>query len=267
MTVKRKGEYIPKKGLGLHASVFFQPEFSRARPEMTPSLFVFRFDVMYRSRDPLPVPNYQNTTAGKTKLAAWFVTNCKAASKRQQFVKELQKFMPVDVYGPCGPLKCDCGGECALKQPDYCYEMLQRDYKFYMAFENSLCKDYVTEKLFNTLRYNVIPVVYGLANYSHVAPPHSYIDAFDFGSAKELADYLLKLDKDDKAYNEYFRWKQYHHFTSKWVRALTPWCELCERLHADNETKTSDLYKWFVVDSQCQYSFEAGRKFRLENKT
>ncbi|XP_064093759.1 alpha-(1,3)-fucosyltransferase C-like [Macrobrachium nipponense] len=229
--------------------------------------FPYPYDVVYRRRKPLPEIDYQNTTSKKTKLAAWFVTNCNAVSKRHLFVKELQKFMQVDIYGRCGTMSCDCGGECALKQPDYCYEMVEREYKFYLAFENSLCKDYVTEKFFNTLRFNVVPVVYGFGNYSALGPPHSYINALDFGSAKELAEFLLKLDKDDKAYNEYFRWKRYHHFTSRWVRALTPWCELCKRLHTDNETKTSDLHTWYATDAHCQYSFEDARNFYIGKKT
>ena len=35
--------------------------------------------------------------------------------------------------------------------------MLNNTYKFYLALENSVCQDYVTEKFFNILQYNVIP--------------------------------------------------------------------------------------------------------------
>ena len=34
---------------------------------------------------------------------------------------------------------------------------MNNTYKFYLAFENSICPDYVTEKFFNILQYNVIP--------------------------------------------------------------------------------------------------------------
>ena len=34
-------------------------------------------------------------------------------------------------------------------------------YKFYFAFENSLCDDYITEKFFNMLKHNIVPVVLG----------------------------------------------------------------------------------------------------------
>jgi hypothetical protein len=54
----------------------------------------------------------------------------------------LQKYIPVDIYGKCGTQKCPRSTETE------CYEMLNRDYKFYLAFENANCKDYLTEKLF-----------------------------------------------------------------------------------------------------------------------
>ncbi|XP_066953050.1 alpha-(1,3)-fucosyltransferase C-like [Macrobrachium rosenbergii] len=202
---------------------------------------------VYRSREIRPLPVGKNYAFGKTKFAAWFVSNCNTKSGRATLVKTLQRWIPVDVYGYCGPLKCS-------RQFGYstCYDMLERDYKFYFSFENSLCKDYATEKIFNVLRYNVIPVVYGLLNYTAHVPPGSYINALDFPTAKSLADYLQYLDKNDTAYNEYFRWKAYHTFPVEWSMLAKPWCDLCARLHEDQTRKVyGDLHKWFITDSKC----------------
>lgn len=38
--------------------------------------------------------------------------------------------------------------------------MLEKDYKFYLAFENSNCRDYITEKAYsNALMRNILPIV------------------------------------------------------------------------------------------------------------
>ena len=55
-------------------------------------------------------------------------------------------------------------------------------FQFYLALENSLCADYVTEKFWKVLNYNVIPVVLNGANMTNIAPRHSYIDIKDFKS-------------------------------------------------------------------------------------
>ena len=60
--------------------------------------------------------------------------------------------------------------------------MLEQDYKFYLSFENSICVDYVTEKFYNALLFNTVPVVYGGADYSRLAPNMSYIDIRNYGS-------------------------------------------------------------------------------------
>ncbi len=111
-------------------------------------------------------------------------------SKREEYVKELQKYIQVDIYGQCGDLS-----GCPKSEGDDCPKRLATKYKFYLAFENAICKEYVTEKFTRTLNYPTIPIVMGGANYSSFAPKHSYIDVFDFQSAKHLAKYLLYLDK------------------------------------------------------------------------
>merc|ERR1711894_870320 len=72
---------------------------------------------------------------------------------------------------------------------------LIQEYKFYLAFENSICRDYVTEKFFQRMKQGIVPVVFGGADYSSIAPTHSYIDVKDFDTPKDLADYLIRLDK------------------------------------------------------------------------
>ena len=54
--------------------------------------------------------------------------------------------------------------------------------QFYLSLENSLCKDYITEKFWKILPYNVIPIVLNGVNMSSIAPPHSYIDISDFSN-------------------------------------------------------------------------------------
>ena len=75
-----------------------------------------------------------------------------------------------------------------------------------MVFE----QDYVTEKLFKILPYNVIPVVLNGANMSRVAPPHSFINVMDFNSTEELASHLHRVDQDDKLFASYFWWRDYY---------------------------------------------------------
>ncbi|RXG73947.1 Glycoprotein 3-alpha-L-fucosyltransferase A [Armadillidium vulgare] len=92
-----------------------------------------------------------NYAANKTKHVAWFVSNCGARNNRLNYAKELAKYIPVDIYGACGSHRCPRSNSAK------CFEMLNKEYKFYLAFENSNCRDYITEKFFvNGLRYREI---------------------------------------------------------------------------------------------------------------
>ena len=124
---------------------------------------------------------------GPRKPVAWLVSNCQTASHRELYVKELQKHVPVDVFGKCGePLKC-------TKGRDECFVEIAESYKFYLSFENSLCKDYATEKLFRALNSDLVPVVMGGANYSNIVPPKSVVNVQDFSSPELLGKELKRL--------------------------------------------------------------------------
>ena len=141
--------------------------------------------------------------------------------------------------------------------------MMSRDYKFVIAFENSLCWDYVSEKMFYNANFNVIPIVMDLhGNYDRFAPPKSYINALDFPTVKELADYLNVLDKNDTLYNEYFWWKESYiteYSINIWTKkvlqpAARGYCELCSKLQDPNEPVSivKNLKKWWNDDATCK---------------
>lgn len=87
-------------------------------------------------------PRSVNYAANKTKKVAWFVSNCNAKNDRLQYAESLSQHIDVDIFGECGTKKC----------PQFlhsqCLKMLDTDYKFYLSFENSNCKEYITEKFF-----------------------------------------------------------------------------------------------------------------------
>ena len=183
----------------------------------------------------------------KKKLVAWMVSHCITSGGREEYVKQLSQHIDVDIYGNCGNLTCD------WRQPLMCYKMIEANYKFYLSFENSICTDYVTEKFFFILKYTLVPIVYGGANYSRIAPPHSYIDARQF-RPKELAAYLKKLDANDSLYSEYLSWKK-HYIVESGIEQMARhgFCDLCKKLHQDQEEKSyfSDLVTQWHYRTQC----------------
>ena len=60
----------------------------------------------------------------------------------------------------------------------------------------------------------MIPVVFNGANMSAIAPPHSYINAEDFSSVEQLAEYLKLVGKNDSLFASYFWWRDYYVFTN-----------------------------------------------------
>lgn len=174
----------------------------------------------------------------RNKTAAWMVSHCNTHSQRETYVKELSKHIDVDIYGGCGNLSCALD---VLHHSDpQCYDMLESNYKFYLSFENSLCPDYVTEKFFKIMAHDILPVVYGAADYTKHAPPHSFIDAGKW-KPRELAAYLKLLDANDALYDEYFWWKD-HYRVEFSVNDMSRhgFCDLCQKLH---EPAISKSYK------------------------
>ena len=95
--------------------------------------------VAFTNTSKLPFKTVRNFADRKTRLAAVLISNCYAKNERIGYIRHLQKFARVDIYGKCGDQICN---------DESCFDMLKRDYKFYLAFENSNCRGYITEKFF-----------------------------------------------------------------------------------------------------------------------
>lgn len=183
----------------------------------------------------------------KSHKIAWFVSNCKTMESeiRKMYVEELKKYISVHVYGKCGNYSCTQTNKSVEDDP--CYKMLEEKYKFYLSFENSFCDSYVTEKMFNILQKNVIPIVMGGSNYSKIAPPMSVINVDDFETPKDLAEYLHELDSNYDKYVKYFKWK-YKYVARNYLRENVL-CQLCEMLNKPVQyTSYKNIKKWFEYD-------------------
>ncbi|XP_021375271.1 alpha-(1,3)-fucosyltransferase C-like isoform X2 [Mizuhopecten yessoensis] len=186
----------------------------------------------------------------KSKTAVGFISHCKAPSKRDEFVRKLRSYgVDIDIYGKCGNLTCGGGKDTKWKgvwnvtsgHKDNCFDVLDSQYKFYLSLENSLCKDYVTEKsLHLVLRHQIVPIIRDGANRSLYHPPHSYVDTKDFKSIKSLAKYIKYLSENFDEYLQFFNWrKQYSVETVSGV-LQSVFCDMCNRMH--NQHRYKRLY-------------------------
>ncbi|KDR19067.1 alpha-(1,3)-fucosyltransferase 7-like [Zootermopsis nevadensis] len=227
---------------------------------------LFNWSMTYRMDSDVPVPSGRTlplTSAenkrrrkakakakAKTKLAAIMVSNCGGRNKRWEYVKELRKHMPVDVYGACGNLRCE--GHFAKDCPGL------NDYKFYLAFENGNCREYITEKAWwNAYHKGAVPVIMGAPpqDCARLLPPKSYIHVSDFASPASLARYLLYLNASSE-YRNFFNWKNNFEVVNEHGYFQSPvyhYCRLCEALNYNDPAPKvySKLEDYWNSDRDC----------------
>ena len=126
-------------------------------------------------------------------------------SGRAQFARRLMRAIRVDSYGRFLRTR-------ELPYPDLgqpTRHAVVGQYKFCLALENAIEDDYVTEKFFDTLLAGSVPIYRGAPNVAEFAPgERCYIDANAFRDERELADYLIELDRNDAAYASFHAWRE-----------------------------------------------------------
>ena len=92
------------------------------------------------------------------KFASALISNSGDKAKRVEYIEEMKKHVNVEIFGKHGT-PCPKSGDCRDHVLD--------NFKFFLAFENSFCEEYISEKFFLTLHKNIIPVVRGGGNYAY----------------------------------------------------------------------------------------------------
>ena len=190
----------------------------------------------------------QYPLANRTRSVAWVANNCEKPGKRERYVKELQRYIDVDIYGSCGNATL-----CSANETDFdaCFEQkIPLEYKFYLAFEENFCQDYVTDRLYRGLKAEVVPVVYGGGAYFRDVPRRALIDVAKYPSPKDLAQYLNQLGSNEVEYTAYFQWKARYRITRDVMP--TALCKLCRIANMPEFHNTyEDIGRWFS-DGKCR---------------
>ncbi|XP_067281640.1 4-galactosyl-N-acetylglucosaminide 3-alpha-L-fucosyltransferase 9-like [Pseudorasbora parva] len=178
-----------------------------------------------------------NEIPQKNKLVCWIVSNWNSAHKRSEYYSELQKHIRIETYG-------NHFGKYISNQE---YLDVVSSCKFFLSFENSIHKDYITEKLFNPLSLGTVPVVIGPSrkNYEEFVPGSAFIHVDDFNSPEKLAEHLKVLDKNEDLYRQYFSWRE--HFVARRAPfGLEHACLACDHIRRNkNYRVVKDLNSWF----------------------
>ncbi|XP_040203964.1 4-galactosyl-N-acetylglucosaminide 3-alpha-L-fucosyltransferase FUT5-like [Rana temporaria] len=178
------------------------------------------------------------TIPKKSYMVAWVVSNWNKKYRRTKYYEELKKYISIDVYG-----------KNSLPLPRNETFQTLATYKFYLAFENSFHKDYITEKFWkNAIMVGTVPIVMGLSreNYERFIPAAAFIHVDDFSSPQELAKYLWSLDEDENRYRQYFNWRSRYQPAKPDDIFQSGYCKICRKLKAVCPYRTvPSIAEWF----------------------
>ncbi|KYR00808.1 hypothetical protein DLAC_11530 [Tieghemostelium lacteum] len=187
----------------------------------TVETFDFYRDVMEPKRKYREQELSQNASS-QIALAGWVTSNCeKTYSNRVDYITKLMEIIPINSYGKClnNAKEQNIGITYNIKNP-HKLETISH-HKFYLSFENTNCKGYITEKPLHSYLAGTVPIVMAHPDNTFFLPRGSYIYVGDFDSATDLAKYLIYLDENEDEYKKYFKWRTDVKVLEQWKEHLT----------------------------------------------
>ncbi len=132
-----------------------------------------------------------------------FISSSFHKSGRLTYLKTMMNYLDIHSYGKVlrnKTLENDTGHPSKMDTI--------AGYKFTIAFENAIARDYVTEKYFDPLIAGSVPIYLGAPNIGNFAPGDKcFINASHWDSPESLARYILSVSGDQEQYQSYFDWK------------------------------------------------------------
>lgn len=130
-------------------------------------------------------------------------------SERTNFFNLLSQYKNVDSMGmhlnnaPCVP------GESATIEGSICKCKVIRNYKFTMAFENTMTFNdnigYTTEKIYEPMMALSIPIYWGNPEIYKDFNTKSFVNWNDYGSNEKVVERIIEIDNDDDLYMDYMK--------------------------------------------------------------
>ncbi|RYE84752.1 MAG: hypothetical protein EOO65_01725, partial [Methanosarcinales archaeon] len=194
-------------------------------------------------RRPPPVPFIERSSA-----LLWLQSNC--AEPRAAMVHEFMRSVPVRSGG-----RCLNNADMSALHPECAFsngtptrvrnECLLSQYRTYLAIENSRYENYTTEKLWRGLVAGAVPIYWGAPNVRDYLPhPNASILIEDFPSIAAAADYVKRVNADERLWNFHQSWRKspenwapgfryiLRHSADQWL------CSFCDRVWAHKSAGT-----------------------------
>ncbi|CAG8535208.1 10159_t:CDS:2, partial [Racocetra persica] len=181
-------------------------------------------------------------------LVAWMSGNCYPVNNRDDYVSELMQHITVHSFGRCLHNqelpdsireKYDMNNDDTAYYSKHMYDVKMDTfdlYKFQLAFENSNCKGYVTEKVYDSFLSDSIPIYMGAPDIDDYVPSHSIIKVTDFENVEDLAKYIYKVANNQTLYESYFEWKK--------DKTYKNFCKLCHKTEEQTICRFFDEAVW-----------------------
>ena len=232
-------------------------------------------------------PKYDIQTKSTNGLApvVYVQSGCDPPSDRDHYVKELMRYIKIDSYGTCLHNK-DLPEEFQnpMTMDDEGFHDIVAKYKFTLSFENAICEDYVTEKLWRPLSLGSVPIYKGSPTVQDWMPnDHTIILADNFSSPKDLGEFITSLDQIDEEYAKYLEFKEKGISNTRLLQTMKnrPWghsvedmnsvtgfeCFVCDRIHDNLNRKVSNLAENIFVASQEHYGCPRPEKYNFAAST
>ena len=201
--------------------------------------------------------------------ALWVVSNCGLThSRREHLVSHLKT-----LYGLSVNIIGNCNGNKGRTWQNI--DAIAHQHRFYFAFENSICDDYMTEKAMHaydySARFGMIPVLYGAGSkaYREVMPEGSYVDVDSFAEVMHLGTKLRALARSEpEEIANYFKWQKQKRIDRR-DHVVKGFHHLCDKMWSGEQQEhgwirknmfkasmgSCSISKWFVNQGIIRWDF------------